>query len=287
MSTPRQDQGNGARALLTWRVSRVHQQRFRSRKDIGLVHDDRKKFLEDAQETAAEMARDARLQRDALAVYAAADNYAWSYQFTWLGTPIIQSPVDIVVGQEIVWTTKPDLIVETGVARGGSVMFWASMLHMLGGPRKVVGIDLDIRAHNRQSIDACQFADQIQLIEGSSTDRRVVDEVIELARRYSSVMVVLDSNHTHSHVLEELHLYSALVTLGQYLIVSDTVVEDIPEQKHRPRAWGPGNNPGTAVREFLSGTHEFERAAPIDNKLLLSSSRGGYLQRVIAPSDAR
>ena len=226
----------------------------------------------------ARMARDADLQAHARALFLGSCRYNYSYNFTWLGRPIIQYPQDVMALQEIIWKVQPDLIVETGIAHGGSLIFSASMLELLGKGGQVLGIDVDIRAHNRAAIESHPLARRIRMIEGSSLDERVVAQARAAAAGKSSVLVVLDSNHTHEHVLKELQLYSPLVTPGSYLIVLDTVVEDMPKSFFPDRPWGPGDNPRTAVRAFLGTTRRFAVDEEIENKLLLTTAPGGYLK---------
>lgn len=217
------------------------------------------------------------------------------YLWDWLGRPIIQLPTDIVQLQELIFLVKPDLIIETGVARGGSIVFSASMLALLEyndaaqakrllnpqvPTRIVCGIDIEVRDENRMALESHPMASRIMLIEGSSTDRSVIKSVADLARRFASVMVLLDSNHTYSHVLAELEAYSGLVTPGSYLIVFDTNIEDMPASLSQGRPWGPGNNPKTAVHQWLKGHPEFEIDKDIDNKLLISVAPDGYLKRI-------
>jgi cephalosporin hydroxylase len=204
--------------------------------------------------------------------------YEYSYHFSWLGRPIIQFPQDMVALQEIIWTVKPQLIVETGIARGGSLIFYASMLEILGDNRQVVGIDVDIRPNNRVEIEKHPLYSRVRMIEGSSLDDKIVQEVHAIARSRRPVMVVLDSNHTHDHVLSELKLYSPLVTKGSYLVVLDTVIEDMPEDFFANRPWGKGNNPKTAVREFLTTNDRFVPDREIEDKLLITVAPGGYLK---------
>jgi len=206
--------------------------------------------------------------------------YEYSYHFKWLGRPIIQFPQDIVAVQEIIWNVRPQLIIETGVARGGSIVFSASMLELIGGDGRVLGIDVDIRAHNRNAIEQHPMFRRISLIEGSSLDEKIVEQVFALAKDKRPVLVMLDSNHTHEHVLRELELYSPLVTRGGYLIVFDTVVEEMPDDFYPDRPWGRGNNPRTAVDEFLKHNDRFERDREIEDKLLITTARGGYLRCV-------
>ncbi len=207
------------------------------------------------------------------------DRYGYGYQWTWLGLPVVQMPQDIVLTQEIIWQCKPDVIIETGIAWGGSVVLYASILQLIG-KGKVIGVDLNLLDHVTAQIMAYPFSNRIHLYKGSSTDADVVAQVKSHIEPGQSVMVLLDSNHTHDHVLQELKLYAPLITKGQFLVVSDTVVDDIPPQDHRPRPWGQGNNPKTALRAFLNGRNDFDVDSYINGKLLLSYSPGGYCRRV-------
>lgn len=202
----------------------------------------------------------------------------YSYNFTWLGRPIIQFPQDIIALQEIIWQVKPDLIIETGIAHGGSLIFSASMLELIGGDGQVLGIDIDIRSHNRVEIERHPLAKRITMIEGSSVDPHIVEQVQEVASGHERIMVILDSNHTHEHVLKELNFYSPLVTKNSYLVVMDTVVEDMPADFFPDRPWGKGNNPKTAVWEFLQNNDRFEVDKTIENKLLITVAPDGYLK---------
>ena len=209
----------------------------------------------------------------------------YSYNFTWLGRPIIQYPQDMIAVQEIIWTVQPDLIVETGIAHGGSLLLSASMLELnaiCGGPgdARVLGIDIDIRAHNRDAILAHPLSRRISMIEGSSVADDVVSQVKEIAALATRVLVCLDSNHTHDHVLAELEAYAPLVSVGSYCIVFDTIVEDMPDPLFNDRPWGKGNNPKTAAREYLRSHPEFEVDRTIDNRLLMSVAPEGYLKRL-------
>jgi cephalosporin hydroxylase len=208
----------------------------------------------------------------------------YSYNFTWLGRPIIQYPQDIIAVQEIIWQVKPDLIIETGIAHGGSLILSASILYLLETFGKieeglVVGIDIDIRQHNRIEIEQHPLNKKIKMIEGSSISTQVISEVSEIASTKKRIMVFLDSNHTHQHVLEELKLYSPFVTKGSYLVVFDTIVEDLPENLIKDRPWGKGNNPKTAVWEFLKNNNDFEINTEIQNKLLITVAPDGYLKK--------
>jgi cephalosporin hydroxylase len=188
-------------------------------------------------------------------------------------------PEDIVVMQEIIWETRPQVVIETGFARGGSAILYSSILALIGDGI-VVSVDIDVREHNRRAVEEHLLGGRVNIVEGSSTAQDTMDRVRALVPDGARVMVVLDSNHTHRHVLDELRLYGPLVTEGQFLVVSDTVVEDIPPQTHRPREWGPGNNPKTALQEYLIETDRFEPDPWFNSKLLITSSRGGYLRCV-------
>jgi len=208
----------------------------------------------------------------------------YSYNFSWLGRPIIQYPQDIVAMQELIWTVQPDLIIETGIAHGGSLIFSASMLELnaaCGGPQhaKVLGVDIDIRAHNRAAIESHPMFKRITMIQGSSIAPEIVEQVKAISVNRQRIMVCLDSNHTHDHVLSELRFYAPMTSIGSYCVVFDTVVEDVPAEMFPNRPWGPGNNPKTAVREFLRTHDEFEIDKQMDHKLLISVAPDGYLKR--------
>jgi len=209
----------------------------------------------------------------------------YSYNFKWMGRPIIQYPQDIVAVQELIWDIKPDLIIETGVAHGGSAVFFASLLELnalSGGPKdaEVWCIEIDLRAHNREAILAHPMYSRLRIFDGSSLDEKIVQEVSQKASQCERVMVVLDSNHTHEHVLGELNLYAPLVSVGSYCVVFDTVIEDLEGVEFVDRPWGKGNNPKTAVAEFLKINSDFVVTTAIDDKLLISAAPGGYLKRI-------
>ncbi len=204
----------------------------------------------------------------------------YSYNFDWLGSPIIQYPQDVVAMQELIWRVKPDLIIECGIARGGSIIFYASMLELLGGKRRVVGVDIDIRKHNREEIEKHKFFRRITLIEGSSVDPRVVRRVQGIAKKYKKVLVVLDSSHSHEHVLRELEAYAPLVSKGSYCVVFDTIIAVIPEKFYEPRPWNRRRNPATAARVFLKQNKNFRPDTTVDDRLLISVTPRGYLKRI-------
>ncbi|MBO0932741.1 cephalosporin hydroxylase family protein [Fibrella sp. HMF5036] len=202
----------------------------------------------------------------------------YSYNFSWMGRPIIQYPQDMIAMQELIWEIKPDLIIETGIAHGGSLIYYASLMELIG-KGEVLGIDIDIREHNRREIEAHPMFKRIQMIQGSAIDEDLVAEVARRAEGKQTVMVCLDSNHTHDHVLRELELYAPFVTVGSYCVVFDTIVEDMPKGAY-DRPWDVGNNPKTAVWEYLKTNDNFEIDHQIDNKLLISVAPEGYLKRV-------
>jgi cephalosporin hydroxylase len=206
----------------------------------------------------------------------AATDHKYSYQFNWLGIPIIQLPGDLVMFQEIVFNTRPDLVIEIGVARGGSLVFWASMQQLCGIKEgKVLGVDIDIRNHTKQAITSSIMKDRIHLIEGSSIDQGISSRVAEYASQYSKIMVVLDSNHTHDHVFRELELYANLVTPNCFLLVLDTVIDEL--DKDPSREWGPEANPKTATIEFMSkNKDEFIPQIKYEAKAGLTVAPQGY-----------
>src|SRR5262245_13814643 len=233
--------------------------------------------------------------------------YKYSYNFTWLGRPIIQYPQDIVAMQEVIWQTKPDLIIETGIAHGGSLILSASMLALIDyteametgtgldperSCRRVIAVDIDIRAHNRSAIEAHPLAKKIHMIQGSSIDPDVIAQVQHAARGYSRILVCLDSNHTHDHVLAVLEAYAPLTSRNSYCVVFDTIVDEMPEDMYPDRPWGKGDNPKTAVHEYLKRLESEGRTAcdgsplrfqidkDLENKLLITVAPDGYLKRV-------
>jgi cephalosporin hydroxylase len=204
----------------------------------------------------------------------------YSYNFSWMGTPIIAYPQDMIAMQELIWEIKPDLIIETGVAHGGSIIFYASLLNMIGNGT-VIGIDIDIRSHNRKLIESHPMFNRIELIEGSSTSNQVYEVVKKIAQSKKKILVCLDSNHTHDHVLKELQLYAPLVSKDSYCVVFDTVVEDMGHDwDWGSRDWGVGNNPKTAVYEYLKHNKDFKIDSSIDSKLLVTVAPSGYLKKI-------
>jgi cephalosporin hydroxylase len=238
---------------------------------------ERERFREEVIARVRRNGRDESLRRASSAWLAAADAAKYEYNFSWLGRPIIQYPQDIVALQEIIWRTRPEVIVETGVAHGGSTVLYASMLALLGGDRRVVAVDVEIRPHNGEALDAHPLRDRMILLQGSSTDEAIARRVRELAAG-KAAMVCLDADHRHRHVLAELELYSPLVRPGGYLIVFDTSIEALAPGGCEGRPWGRGDNPRTAVDEFLGRCDRFEIDRAIDDQLMITSAPGGFLR---------
>lgn len=236
------------------------------------------------QERAADitaMGQDEELKQKSIDWMLQADKYKYTYNYTWLGRPIIKYPSDIAATQEIVWNVKPDLIIETGIAHGGSLILSASLLELIGGKGKVLGIDIDIREHNRKEIEAHPMMKRIEMIEGSSVADDVILQVRAEAAKANTVMVFLDSLHTHDHVLQELELYAPLVTVGSYLVLPDTFIEYFPKGYYaHNRPWDVGNNPMTALRAFLDKNDDFEIDHDLCNKLMITEAFDGYLRRI-------
>ena len=203
----------------------------------------------------------------------------YSYNFFWMGRPIIQHPQDMMAMQEIIWNVKPDLIIETGIARGGSLIMYASFLEALG-KGQVLGIDVDIREHNKKEILKHPMSKRITLREGSSVSAEMAAEVGKIAAGHEAVLVVLDSNHTHQHVLQELEYYAPLVTRGSYCVVYDTIIEDLPDHLLQDRPWRRGDSPKTAVWEFLSWNDDFVIDREMENKLIITAAPDGYLKKI-------
>lgn len=236
-------------------------------------------FFEERKARVNSNATNAELKKAADEFNVASNKAQYSYNFSWMGRPIIQYPQDMIAMQEIIWDLKPDLIIETGIAHGGSLIYYASILELIG-KGEVLGVDIDIRKHNRTEIENHSMFKRIQMIEGSSVSQETVAKVAEIAKGKQTVLVTLDSNHTHEHVLQELIMYSPFVTKGSYLVAFDTIVEDLPNDYLPGRSWNQGDNPKTAVREFLKSHPEFVTDKSIDNKLLISVGPDGYLKRI-------
>ena len=240
----------------------------------------KEEFLRINEQAASQMSQDAQLQTKALEVLVEADHHRWIHQSSWMGEPLLNLPQDMFAIQDIIWRTRPDFVIEVGVAWGGGMLFEATLLEILGG-QKVIGVDIFIPPDLRKRLENHgKLSDRLILIEGSSTSEETLEKIRDILAGSRKVLVILDSYHTHEHVLKELRAYAPFVGKGQYLICGDTVVEKIPEQTHRTRPWGPGNNPATAVKEFLLESSRFIVDGKIDQRLLMSCHPGGYLQAV-------
>lgn len=253
------------------------------------------KFKSECKEEIVDMGNDVILRNKSFDWINLASKHKYTYHFEWLGRPVIQFPQDMVALQDLIWEIKPDLIIETGIAYGGSLILSASMLALLdlcesveqkqelnpaASKRKVLGIDIDIRDHNRSAIEAHPMSSWIQMIEGSSVEDSVIQKVYAIAKPYKRILVILDSNHTHDHVLAELNAFSPLVSIGSYCVVFDTVVEDLPQDLYPERPWGPGNNPKTAVHKFLKTNNRFAIDEALHNRLMITVAPDGYLKRI-------
>ncbi len=244
-----------------------------------MSNDPIKDFLKEKKERIKSFANNDALKKAAKNFNTESNKAQYSYNFSWMGRPIIQYPQDMIAMQEIIWDVKPDLIIETGIAHGGSLIYYASLLELIGNG-EVLGIDIDIRTHNRNEIEKHPMFKRIKMIEGSSIDESIAEQVKSIAKSKEKIIVCLDSNHTHEHVFKELELYAPLVSVNSYIVIFDTIVEDLPEGYFsQKRPWSIGNNPRTAVDEFLKNNENFIVDESIDNKLLISVTPCGYLKR--------
>lgn len=240
--------------------------------------DDREQYLENRKNKSFSLGLDKKIFQQSKDLIYNLDQYDYSYLWTWMGIPIIQLPADIIATQEVIWKTKPDIIIETGVARGGSVLFMASILEMMGNGQ-VIGVDIDIRKHNRESIEAHPMSKRVTLIEGGSVDESILKQVCANIPDGARVMVVLDSDHSRDHVLEECRAYGPMVTKDCYMVVADTLVGHLDEKnapQNRSQVWYKGNDPLTALQDYMLESDRFEIDLEINGKLVLSSSPGGY-----------
>jgi cephalosporin hydroxylase len=246
-----------------------------------LTHpDDRKEFEDERSRQSRAMGRDVDVFQQSLKLITALDAYDYSYLWSWMGVPIIQMPADVMATQEVIWATKPDVIIETGVARGGSVLFMASLLEILG-KGKVIGVDIDIRAHNREAIQTHPMSKRVVLVEGGSVDEGTLARVRAEIPDGASVMVVLDSDHSRKHVLAECRAYGPMVTPGCYMVVADTLVGHVTEEnapRKRSKVWFKGDEPLSALQDYMAETNRFEVDEALNGKLVMSSSPGGYVR---------
>lgn len=237
-------------------------------------------FIDERTNRISDNGKNEKLKKAAADFNIQSNSNQYSYNFSWMGRPIIQYPQDMIAMQEIIWDLKPDLIIETGIAHGGSLIYYASILELIG-KGEVLGIDIDIREHNRKEIEKHPMFKRIKMLQGSSVSDEMGKQVAAYAKGKQTVLVCLDSNHTHEHVMKELELYAPLVSLNSYIVVFDTIVEDLPEGYFsQKRPWGISDNPKTAVIEFIKANDNFVIDHSIDNKLLISVAPEGYLKRI-------
>lgn len=245
------------------------------------TQDDREAFARHSRDQSVALGKDKVVFDASTNFMLKLDPYDYSYLWTWMGVPIIQMPADVLATQEVIWATQPDIIIETGVARGGSVLFMASLLQLLG-KGQVIGVDIDIRAHNRDTIENHPMSHRVTLVEGGSTAPETLAAVKALIPEGARVMVILDSDHSRDHVLAECLAYAPLVTEGCYMVVADTMIGHVDESdapRKRSKLWFKGNEPLTALRMFLSENASFEVDEVLNGKLVVSSSPGGYIRR--------
>ncbi len=238
----------------------------------------REEFEDLGKESAKAMAGDRKLRQDAMKVLVQADRYRWIHQTNWFGEPVLNLPQDMFALQEIIFKTRPRFIIEVGIAWGGSLLFYSTLMEALGGER-IIGVDIYIPDDLKKRLASYdKLSERLTLVKGSSIDQDTLSQIKSIVGDCRAVMILLDSCHTHDHVLKELQVYSPLIGKGFYLICGDTIIEDIPEQKHRSRRWGPGNNPKTALRQFLKENDRFEIDRILENKLLFTCNPDGYLR---------
>ena len=243
--------------------------------------DDRKEFEAHKVAQSLALGADKETFKNSVEYLLKLDKFDYSYLWSWMGVPIIQMPADVMATQEVIWNTKPDIIIETGVARGGSVLFMASLLELIGNG-KVIGVDIDIRTHNRKSIENHAMSKRVSLIEGGSVDDETLRKVRELIPENSKVMVILDSDHSKDHVLSECRAYGKLVTPGCYMVVADTMIAHVEKEDapvNRSKTWYKGNEPLSALQDYLGESNDFEIDEVLNGKLVLSSSPGGYVRK--------
>lgn len=239
-----------------------------------------KKFQKNVDKNIRSMSSDLELKKKSIDWMLHADKYKYTYNYRWMGIPIIKFPNDIVALQEIIWKVKPDIIIETGIAHGGSLIFSATMMELIGNKGKVIGVDIDIRKHNRIEIEKSKFNNNIVMLEGSSVSQKIIKKIKSFIKQGNKVMVFLDSNHTYSHVKKEIEIYSKLVTKNSYLVVEDTFTEFFPKNYFSNRPWDVGNNPMIAIREFLKKNDNYKIDKSLNNKLSITETFDGYLKKI-------
>jgi cephalosporin hydroxylase len=246
-----------------------------------MTQDPIQEFLNERRADIEEMGADEELRQKSIDWMKHADRYKYTYNYTWMGRPIIKFPNDMAIQQELMWELKPDLVIETGIAHGGSIIFTASMMEMMGIDGEVVGVDVDIRKHNRDAIEAHPMMKRITMYEGDSVAPDMVERVTQHAKGKKCVMVILDSLHSHAHVYKELQAYADMVTVGSYCVLPDTVIEFFPKGYYSDtRPWDVGDNPYTAMKQFISEVDHFEVDKSLTNKAMITETIDGYLKRV-------
>lgn len=231
----------------------------------------------------AGMGKDESLRVRALDLQEDAERFRYTYQQKWCGVPVIRLPDDIVAFQELVNLVRPAFIAETGVARGGSLVMSASFMEMAGTEAWVLGIDIQIFDHAREAVSNCRWADVISLVECDSTSATSIEALqrfIDDAPGTGPGVLVLDSNHTHAHVLAELRALAPQLPLGSFILVADTLIEERGVNAFANRPWGPGNSPLSAVNQFLAEDRRFVRSHQWSRRGLLTEFRDGILERV-------
>ena len=227
----------------------------------------------------ASLGADDTLRQQGIDLQLAADDHHYTYSWEWLGVPIIRLPDDIVVLQELIWAYRPQRIVETGVARGGSMLLDSSLMTLSGIEPAVLGIDISIFAHTHEALAEHPMSRGVTLLETSS----VSDEAVSAARDFlgnaERALLVLDSNHTHEHVLAELRVLAPLLPVGSFILVADTIVEELPQGHYVNRPWDRGNSPLTAANQFLGENPGFVRDTEWSRRALLTEFRDGILRR--------
>jgi cephalosporin hydroxylase len=248
-----------------------------------MSQDPTQSFFDERNADIQRMGADHEFQKKSIEWMIHADRYKYTYNYTWMGRPIIKFPNDMVIQQELMWELKPDLVIETGIAHGGSIIFTASMMEMMGIDGEVVGIDVDIRPHNRKEIESHPMMKRITMYEGDSVSDAVVETVRSHTKGKTCVMVILDSLHSHAHVYKELLAYAPMTTLGSYCILPDTFIEFFPKGYYsKTRPWDVGNNPHTAMKQFIAESDMFEIDRARTNKSMITETIDGYLKRVKA-----
>jgi hypothetical protein len=238
-------------------------------------------FLDERNADIERMGSDQELRQKSIDWMIHADRYKYTYNYSWMGRPIIKFPNDMVIQQELMWELKPDLVIETGIAHGGSIIFTASMMEMMNIDGEVVGIDVDIRPHNRTKIEAHPMMKRITMYEGDSVSDAMVEKVRVHTNGKKCVMVILDSLHSHAHVYKELRSYAPMTTLGSYCILPDTFIEFFPKGYYsETRPWDVGNNPHSAMKQYISETDNFEIDHARTDKAMITETIDGYLKRV-------